>query len=64
MPRRGTEATRVDPRETRAATAFRNIAARLEGEDVPLVSLDGVEEGFLSRLAGLFKAAPSQGGGT
>lgn len=37
--------------ESPAAAAFRNIAARLENADVPLIVLDGAEPGLLARLA-------------
>jgi septum site-determining protein MinD len=48
---------------TRAAQAFANIAARLEGEDVGLLPLDGAEPGLLARLTGLFRSgAAAQGG--
>lgn len=36
--------------ETPAAMAFANIAARLQDDSVPLISLDGAEEGLLARL--------------
>ncbi len=42
---------------SRAGQAFSHIGARLDGEDVPFMSLDEVEPGFLSRLAGLFRPA-------
>jgi septum site-determining protein MinD len=38
-----------------AAAAFANIAARLEDESVPLISLDGAEPGLLARLARRFR---------
>jgi septum site-determining protein MinD len=41
--------------ESRAGQAFANIAARLDGEDVAIYSVDGPEPGLLARLAGLFK---------
>lgn len=44
---------------SRSGQAFLDIGARLEGEDVPFMSLDEVEPGFLSRLAGLFRPAGS-----
>ncbi len=40
---------------SRAAQAFRNIAARLDGEDVPLMSLNGTGKGLVSRLSHLFR---------
>jgi septum site-determining protein MinD len=39
----------------RAGQAFRNIAARLEGEDLPLMPLDGVGKSLLGRLSQLFR---------
>lgn len=39
--------------------AFRNIAARLEGEEVPLAALDGADQGLLARLSGLFRSGPA-----
>lgn len=48
--------------EGRAAAAFHNIAARLEDPDVPLMSLDGAELGFLARLAKAFRAGSTAGG--
>jgi septum site-determining protein MinD len=49
---------------SRAGEAFRNIAARIDGEDVPLMRLDGAEPGLLSRLSALFRAGAPQGGPT
>jgi len=40
----------------RSAKAFLNIAARLDGEDVPLLSIDETPHGLLTRLSGLFRA--------
>jgi len=48
---------------TRSGHAFRNIAARLEGEDVPLMSLEGAEPGLFARLTGLFRAGATSPGG-
>jgi septum site-determining protein MinD len=42
--------------------AFHNIAARIEGEEVDFVSLDGAQEGLLARLAGVFRGGAAQGG--
>jgi septum site-determining protein MinD len=41
--------------ESRSGQAFANIAARLDGEDVPYLNLEGQDQGLLSRLAGFFK---------
>lgn len=41
---------------SQAATAFDNIVRRLEGERVPLMSLEAPPEGFLSKLFGKFKS--------
>ncbi|MFQ5459295.1 MAG: septum site-determining protein MinD [Anaerolineae bacterium] len=41
--------------------AYRNIAARLDGEEVPLLSVDGASPGLLARLSSLFRAGASQG---
>jgi septum site-determining protein MinD len=41
--------------------AYRNIAARLEGEQVPVVSMDGVQAGLIARLTSFLRGA---GGGT
>jgi septum site-determining protein MinD len=43
--------------ESRAGQAFARIAARLDGEDVPLMDLTDHDTGFLARLAGLFRPA-------
>lgn len=40
---------------TLAGTAFINIARRITGEDIPLLDLKPVEEGFFSKLSKLFK---------
>jgi septum site-determining protein MinD len=45
--------------ESRAGQAFANIAARLDGADVPLISLEEPEPGLFQRLAGLFRPAGS-----
>ena len=42
--------------KSRAGTAFRNIARRLEGEKVPFMSLDD-DSGFLQRLSRLMRAS-------
>ncbi len=42
---------------SRAGQALRNIAARLEGEDVPFLSFDGEARGIFDRLARLWRAA-------
>jgi septum site-determining protein MinD len=47
---------------SRAGEAFRNIAARIDGEDVPLMRLDGADVGLLSRISALFRASAPQGG--
>jgi septum site-determining protein MinD len=39
---------------SRAGQAFRNIARRLNGEEVPFLNLDDEPTGFLSRLKKLF----------
>jgi septum site-determining protein MinD len=49
--------------ESRAGRAFHNIAARLEGEDVPLMDLGATETGFLGRLSGLFRSSSTAQGG-
>jgi len=41
--------------DSRAGAAFRNIAARLEGEDVPLLALDGSGPNLLARLTHLLR---------
>jgi septum site-determining protein MinD len=41
--------------KSKAATAFRNIARRLNGEDVPFLNLD-VKEGFLYRLSRMVRS--------
>ncbi|MBK6769179.1 MAG: septum site-determining protein MinD [Ardenticatenales bacterium] len=47
---------------SRAGRAFHNIAARIEGETVPLMALDEVEaKGFLKSLSNLFRAGPDGG---
>jgi septum site-determining protein MinD len=45
--------------ETRAGQAFANLAARLDGDDVPVISVEGPEPGLFARLAGLFRPAGS-----
>ncbi|MCB0216016.1 MAG: septum site-determining protein MinD [Chloroflexi bacterium] len=47
---------------SRAGQAFHNIAARIEGEDVPLMALEAPSPGLLERLSGLFRAGASSGG--
>jgi septum site-determining protein MinD len=49
--------------ESRAGRAFHNIAARLEGEDVPWMDLNAPETGFLGRLSGLFRSGSAATGG-
>jgi septum site-determining protein MinD len=44
---------------SRSGEAFRNIAARLDGENVPLMRLDGADAGLLRRLTALFRASAS-----
>ena len=47
---------------SRAGQAFHNIAARIEGETVPLMALDEAEaKGFLRSLSNLFRAGPDGG---
>jgi septum site-determining protein MinD len=47
----------------RSGRAFHNIAARLDGEEVPFLDLDASEAGLLQRLSSLFRpSAPSHGG--
>ncbi len=47
---------------SRAGRAFHNIAARLEGESVPLMALDDAEaKGFLKSLTSLFRSGPDGG---
>ena len=51
---------------TRSGRAYSNMAARLEGEDVPLLPLEDAPQGLLNRLSGLFRAgadADSEGRG-
>jgi septum site-determining protein MinD len=48
---------------TRAAAAFHNIAARIEDTSVPLLSVDAVEHGLLSRLAHALRGGSSFDGG-
>jgi septum site-determining protein MinD len=38
----------------KAGQAYRNIARRLRGEDVPLMDLDTVNPGWMSRIANFF----------
>lgn len=42
-------------RSTVAFTAFRNIAARIMGEDVPIIKLDKKKSGFIFRKKRIFK---------
>ena len=49
--------------QSRAGQAFHNIAARMEGEDVPLMDLSATESGFLGRLSGLFRSGSATSGG-
>jgi septum site-determining protein MinD len=46
---------------SRAGQAFHNIAARIEGEDVPLMAMDAPSHGLLERLSSLFRANSSGG---
>lgn len=48
---------------SRAGLAFHNIAARIEGEDLPFMSLEVEPAGFLTRLSSLFRPGPQAGGG-
>ncbi len=48
---------------SRAGQALRDIAARLEGEEVPFLSLDGEAKGILGRLTRLWREASARGGG-
>lgn len=41
--------------ESRSGQAFADIAARLDGETVAMMSMESAEPGLLARLAGLFK---------
>jgi septum site-determining protein MinD len=50
-------------RDTRAGLAFHNIAARLQGEDIPLMALELPPQSLLDRLSGIFRANPAGGGG-
>jgi septum site-determining protein MinD len=45
-----------------AGQAFRNIAARLDGEELPLTSLQTPEPGILARLSSLFRGNTAAGG--
>ncbi len=47
---------------SRAGQAFHNIAARLQGEEVPLMALESPPQSLLERLSGIFKAGAPQGG--
>ncbi|MFN2114298.1 MAG: septum site-determining protein MinD [Anaerolineae bacterium] len=47
---------------SRAGMAFHNMAARLDGEEVPFLSLEVVEEGLLARLAGAIRGGATHGG--
>lgn len=49
--------------EARSGQAFHHIAARLEGEDLPMMSLELPAQGFLGRLSSLFKAGSGGAGG-
>ncbi len=44
---------------SRSGQGFRNAAARLEGEIVPLLQLDGAPPGVMKRLTGLFRVSTS-----
>ncbi len=41
---------------THSGRAFANIAARLEGENVPLLPLEAAPQGLLNRLSGFFRS--------
>jgi septum site-determining protein MinD len=45
--------------EARSGQAFAHIAARLDGEDVPQMVLEGAEPGLLARLSNLFRPSGS-----
>lgn len=47
---------------THAGRAFGNIAARIEGENVPLLPLEAPTQGLLNRLSGLFRAGDAAEG--
>lgn len=49
--------------DSRSGQAFRNIAARIDGEEVPLMNLDGAEPSFLGRLSNLFRTGVAVHGG-
>lgn len=48
--------------DSRAGEAFHNMAARLDGEQVPFVSLEYSQDGLLARLAGALRGGEPQGG--
>jgi septum site-determining protein MinD len=50
--------------DSRAGNAFRNIAARLEGDEVAILRIDGAEAGIFARISALFRTAAPQGGGS
>jgi septum site-determining protein MinD len=45
-----------------AGQAFRNMAARLDGEDVPMLAIEHAPPGFLAKLSSLFRGSPAPGG--
>lgn len=47
---------------THAGRAFGNIAARIEGENVPLLPLEAPTQGLLNRLSGFFRAGDAAEG--
>jgi septum site-determining protein MinD len=50
--------------ESRAGNAFRHIAARLDGEEVAMMRLDGADAGLFARISALFRTGATQGGGS
>ncbi len=48
---------------SRAGQAFHNIAARIEGERVPFMTLDVNQQSFLDRLSNLFRPGHGPAGG-
>ncbi len=48
---------------SRAGQAFHNIAARIAGEDVPLLPITVEDTGLLGRISSLFRAGPAADGG-
>ncbi len=48
---------------SRAGQAFHHVAARIEGEVVPFMTLEVEQPGFLTRLSSLFRPGPVPGGG-